>query len=111
LGPSVLLKSYLVCRSDVMPVDEKQLMRRWFQEVWNEGKAETIHELLAPDAVAIGQLEDRKELRGAADFVPFVKTLRSAFPDVKMTVEDILPSAALAADERCPRNGMIGTLG
>jgi steroid delta-isomerase-like uncharacterized protein len=73
-----------------MPVDENvQLMRRWFQEVWNEGKTETIHELLAPDAVAIGQLEDRKELRGAADFVTFVKTLRSAFPDVKMTVEDV----------------------
>jgi steroid delta-isomerase-like uncharacterized protein len=73
-----------------MPVEENvQLMRRWFQEVWNEGKIDTIHELLAPDAVAIGQLDDRKELRGASEFVAFVKNLRAAFPDMKIVVEDV----------------------
>lgn len=73
-----------------MPVEENvQLMRRWFQEVWNEGKIETIHELLAPDAIATGQLDDRKELRGASDFVVFVENLRGAFPDMKITVEDV----------------------
>jgi predicted ester cyclase len=30
------------------------LAKRWYHEVWNEGKNETIHELLAPDAVLIG---------------------------------------------------------
>jgi hypothetical protein len=25
-----------------------QIMRRWFQEVWNEGRIETIHELSLP---------------------------------------------------------------
>ena len=73
-----------------MTVDENvQLILRWFQEVWNEGKTETIHELLHPDAVAIGQLDDRKELRGVADFVAFVKNLRGAFPDMKLKVEDV----------------------
>jgi steroid delta-isomerase-like uncharacterized protein len=73
-----------------MPVEENvQLMRRWFQEVWNEGKIDTIHELLAPDAIAIGQLDDRKELRGASDFVAFVQNLRGAFPDMKIVVEDV----------------------
>ena len=66
-----------------------QLIRRWFQEVWNEGKTQTIHELLDPDAVAVGQLEDGKQLRGAADFVPFVENLRGAFPDMKLAVEDV----------------------
>jgi steroid delta-isomerase-like uncharacterized protein len=73
-----------------MAVEENvQLMRRWFQEVWNEGKTETIHELLAPDAIAIGELEDGKALHGTADFVPFVKNLRGAFPDMKLKVEDV----------------------
>jgi len=73
-----------------MPVEQNiQLMRRWFQEVWNEGKTETIHELLAPDAIAIGQLEDRKQLRGAAEFVSFVSNLRATFPDIKIKVEDV----------------------
>jgi steroid delta-isomerase-like uncharacterized protein len=73
-----------------MTVDENvQIILRWFQEVWNDGKTETIHELLHPDAVAIGQLDDRKELRGVADFVAFVKNLRGAFPDMKLVVEDV----------------------
>jgi steroid delta-isomerase-like uncharacterized protein len=73
-----------------MAVEENvRLMRRWFQEVWNEGKTETIHELLAPDAIAIGELEDGQELHGTADFVPFVKNLRGAFPDMKLKVEDV----------------------
>jgi predicted ester cyclase len=67
-------------------------MRRWFQEVWNEGKTDTIHELLGPDAIAIGQLEDGKELRAAGDFVTFVKNLRDAFPDMKIKVEDVFGS-------------------
>ena len=71
------------------------LMRRWFKEVWNEGNIQTIHELLAPDAIGIGELEDGKELRGPADFVPFVENLRGAFPDMKIVVED-----AFGAEDR-----------
>ena len=29
-----------------------QLMRRWFEEVWNEGRIQTVYELLSADAVA-----------------------------------------------------------
>jgi hypothetical protein len=54
-----------------MSVEENmELMRRWFKEVWNEGRTQTIYDLLAPDAVAIGELEDGSQLRGPADFVP-----------------------------------------
>lgn len=72
-----------------MPVEENvELMRRWFREVWDEGKKKTIYDLIAPEAVAIGQLEDGKALHGPADFVPFVEQIRGAFPDIKMVVED-----------------------
>jgi steroid delta-isomerase-like uncharacterized protein len=72
-----------------MSVEENvQLVRRWFQEVWNEGKIESIHELLAPDAIGIGELEDGSSLRGPAEFVPFVERIRGAFPDIKIVVED-----------------------
>jgi len=73
-----------------MSVEENvQLMRRWFNEVWNEGRTQTIHDLLASDAIAIGELEDGKELRGPADFVPVVENLRGAFPDINIVVEDV----------------------
>jgi steroid delta-isomerase-like uncharacterized protein len=72
-----------------MSVEENMgLMRRWFQEVWNEGRIQTIHDLLAPNAIGIGQLEDGSELRGPAAFVPFVERIRGAFPDTNIKVED-----------------------
>ncbi len=73
-----------------MSVEENMnLMRRWFKEVWNEGKTQTIYDLLAPDAIAIGELEDGAELRGPAEFVAFAQRIRGAFPDIKVVVEDV----------------------
>lgn len=72
-----------------MSVEENvELMRRWFKEVWNEGRTQTIYDLLAPDAVGIGELEDGGKLRGPAEFVPFVGRIRGAFPDINIVVED-----------------------
>ena len=65
-----------------------QLMRRWFDEVWNQGKAETVHELLAEDAIGMGQGEPDVKVRGPADFVPFVERIRGAFPDINIKIED-----------------------
>jgi steroid delta-isomerase-like uncharacterized protein len=67
-----------------------QLMRRWFQEVWNEGRIQTIHDLLHPDAVARGQRAAEAEIRGPKEFEKFVREIRGAFPDIKVKVEDIL---------------------
>lgn len=72
-----------------MSVEENvELMRRWFREVWNEGRTQTIYDLLATDAVGIGELEDGRQVRGPAEFVPFVQRLRGAFPDLNIEVED-----------------------
>jgi steroid delta-isomerase-like uncharacterized protein len=72
-----------------MSVNENvELMRRWFQEVWNDGRIQTIYDLLAPDAIGIGQLEDGSPLHGPAGFLPLVERLRGAFPDMKIVVED-----------------------
>lgn len=72
-----------------------QLMRRWFQEVWNEGRVQTIHDLLSPDGVATGQRGAEVEIRGPEEFAKFVGEIRGAFPDIKVKVEDIF-----AADDR-----------
>jgi steroid delta-isomerase-like uncharacterized protein len=72
-----------------MSVDENvELMRRWFREVWNEGRKQTIFELLSADAVGKGQLEDGSELRGPEQFVPLVERIRGAFPDIIITVDE-----------------------
>jgi len=73
-----------------MSADENvQLMRRWFQEVWNEGRIQTVYDLLAPDAVAKGQRGATAEIRGPEEFAKFVREMRGAFPDIKVNVEDV----------------------
>jgi steroid delta-isomerase-like uncharacterized protein len=62
------------------------LANRWYQEVWNERKNETIYELLASDAVLKGT--DRTDIRGPEEFEKFAEGIRAAFPDIKVFVED-----------------------
>lgn len=68
----------------------KALMHRWFEEVWNQGRAEAISEMMAEDAVAHGLSEDGQPLRGPADFLPFHKQFREAFPNIEVVVEDLI---------------------
>src|SRR5580704_1792222 len=76
-----------------MSVEENvNLMRRWFEEVWNQGKIQTVRDLLAPDAIGIGQLEDGSNVKGPASFVPFVERIRGGFPDIKVVIEDAFGS-------------------
>jgi steroid delta-isomerase-like uncharacterized protein len=65
-----------------------ELVRRWFKEVWNEGRIQTVHDLLAPDAVGVGEAEQGVTIHGPAEFVPFVERIRGAFPDINVVVED-----------------------
>jgi steroid delta-isomerase-like uncharacterized protein len=71
-----------------MSTENKALVQRWFDEVWNRGRVEAIDELLAPDALVHG-LGDG-EMRGAAAFKPFHAAYREAFPDVRIQIDDMV---------------------
>jgi steroid delta-isomerase-like uncharacterized protein len=68
----------------------KQLLQRWFREVWNEGREETVDEILAPDAIAHGLGETEPDVQGPEGFKVFLRTIRAAFPDVRIDVDDVL---------------------
>jgi|HubBroStandDraft_6_1064221.scaffolds.fasta_scaffold119790_2 steroid delta-isomerase-like uncharacterized protein len=68
----------------------KNLVRRWFEEVWNQGREETIDELFAANGVGYGLGDTEAPVHGPAEFKPFVRNLRGALPDLHMTIEDIL---------------------
>ena len=70
--------------------DNKSLAHRWFEEVWNQGREETIDELLGTNIVAFGLGEGETEVRGPEEFKHFFKNLRNAFPDLHITIEDTL---------------------
>ena len=74
-----------------MPSQGDTLLHRWFEEVWNQGRESVIDELMAEDAIVHGITDDAgNEPRGPAQFKPFFHKFRTAFPDVRITVEDAL---------------------
>lgn len=61
------------------------VVRTWFEEVWNQGREETIDRLFAASGVAHG-LPGGSPLRGPEDFKPFFRSFRGAFPDIHVEV-------------------------
>ncbi len=73
-----------------MSEENKALMHRWFEEVWNKGRADAIDEMLAEDGIAHGLGEAGVKVTGPAAFKPFLAHLRGAFPNINVTVEDVI---------------------
>lgn len=70
-----------------MSTENKVLVRRWFEEVWNKGRAAAIADMLASNAVVHGLGTD---LHGPAGFQPFHAAYRDAFPDLTIHIDDIV---------------------
>jgi len=89
-----------------MAQETDNLLRRWFEEVWNQGRIEAIDELAAPDVVAHGLTDSRGvQVTGREVFKEFWRGFRDAFPDVRITVEDDL----MAGEKMMVRCSVTGT--
>jgi steroid delta-isomerase-like uncharacterized protein len=77
-----------------MSSENKNLVLRWFQQVWNEKRASTIDELLAADGKVHGLGEP---LIGPAAFKPFHAAYLDAFPDLQIKIDDIIAEGNTAA--------------
>jgi steroid delta-isomerase-like uncharacterized protein len=85
--------------------DNAALVRRWFEEVWNRGRAEAIDEMFAEEGVAHGLADESgAELRGPAHFRVFHRKFRDAFPDIEVVVEDTVSEGDKVA-ARCTVRG------
>jgi steroid delta-isomerase-like uncharacterized protein len=70
------------------------LGRRYFEEVWNQGKLDVLNELLAPNYVNhTPSTPDPPP--GPAGLKPIVQAIRQAFPDLHYEIEDLI-----ATDEK-----------
>jgi len=70
-----------------MSTENKNIVRRWFEEVWNQGRVETIDELFPPHGVAHGLGGD---MHGPAEFKPFHSAFRQAFPNMRITLDQLI---------------------
>jgi len=69
--------------------DAATLMRRWFQEVWNEGKESTIDEMFGADSVMWGVNRPDVASRGPEEFRVFYDAMRKTFSDMHIELEDV----------------------
>lgn len=72
-----------------MSVEEnKQLVQRYFQTIWNEGRYEAEEEFVHPDVVVHAPpIPGIPE--GVAGPLTIVKTFRGAVPDLRLTNDDL----------------------
>ncbi len=66
--------------------ENKTVVRRLFEEVWNQGKMDAVGEILATDYIFHEPVGG--EVRGPEDFKQFVSMYRTAYPDLQFTIED-----------------------
>jgi len=71
-----------------MAAEARTLLRRWFEEVWNERREHLMEELAADDIVFHGTGGPTDVMRGLDQgFRPFYRNILGAFPDIRFTVE------------------------
>jgi len=68
--------------------ENKAVIRRIYEEVFNKGDLSVVPELIAPDYVV--RAPGGQEYKGPEGFKQFITMTRTAFPDLHMTVEDIV---------------------
>jgi steroid delta-isomerase-like uncharacterized protein len=74
-----------------MSEENKALLRRWFDEVWNNGRADAIEEMFDEYGIAHGLSDDPSNpIRGPKNFRPFHTTFREAFPNMVIVIEDMI---------------------
>ena len=88
-----------------MSEENKALLRRWFEEVWNKRRSEAVDEMFAADGIAHGLSDDEgTPFRGPAGFKPFHEIFCGAFPDIEVVAEDMIAEGDMVA-ARCSVRG------
>jgi steroid delta-isomerase-like uncharacterized protein len=69
--------------------ENKATFRRFFEEMWNRGNLAVIDELVSSNHV-FHEPNSPEPIRGPEGFKQYVKMNRHAYPDVHVTIEDLI---------------------
>jgi steroid delta-isomerase-like uncharacterized protein len=78
---------YHLLDGGAMTQEDRDLGRRWFEEVWNKGRREAIAEMLTHESVVH---EGDIDSVGPEGFYPFFDRLNSAMSNLHVTVHDTM---------------------
>jgi steroid delta-isomerase-like uncharacterized protein len=70
-----------------MSAENKVLIKRWFEEVWNKGRTSAIDEMVTSQTVVHGLAPAPMNMDA---FKQFHAAYRNAFPDVRIQVDDVI---------------------
>jgi steroid delta-isomerase-like uncharacterized protein len=70
--------------------ENARLIRKWFEEVWNQGREETVDAMCAKDVIGHGQAQHGADIRGPEHFKQFMRGFRSAFSDIHIEIHDTI---------------------
>jgi predicted ester cyclase len=74
------------------------VIRAWFEQLWNQADESTIDRLLHPGGVIHGlPTASGGPLRGRDEFRPFYRVFRAAFPDLRVEVVHVVAEGDRAA--------------
>ena len=84
--------------------EAKEIIRRWNEEGWSGGKYELAHEIISPDMQVHGAGGQAVGM-GPDGLIDLIKTWRTAFPDGRMEIDDLI----VEGDTVAIRNTWYGT--
>ncbi|MEQ1607252.1 MAG: ester cyclase [Pyrinomonadaceae bacterium] len=74
-----------------MPNEYPTILHQWFDEVWNQQKTDTIDKMMSDDTLHYGLTgPGGGPISGIANFKEFHATFRAAFPDIRVTLHDVV---------------------
>jgi steroid delta-isomerase-like uncharacterized protein len=73
-----------------MSEQNKALAKRWFEEVWNQGKESTIDELFDSQGKVYGFPEPDSVLIGPEGFKAIHRAFRNAFGDLRIVLDELI---------------------
>ena len=76
--------------------DNRTLVRRFYDQVWNRGNVEVANEVFAPDYIR-HDLRPTEALPGGPGQAKIAADFRAAFPDLRMEVDLLLAQEDLVA--------------
>lgn len=80
------------------PEENKALVRRFVEETWNTGNLAIVDDVLPPEYLSHDPAAPNGTLRTREDFKHFVQSWRTAFPDMQVTIEDLIAEGDTVVD-------------
>ena len=77
-------------RGSLVSTANRELVHRWFEEVWNKQREEAIDEMFARDGKSFGIPEPDSVLVGPEAFKAIHRHFLSAFPNLHFTIHDVI---------------------